>query len=149
MPEGTKVDELYMELTLAMDSLDSDFALADEKIKSYTAKMRREQNINKIKMDIELNGFDDALKNEEALAAKMKHLNSIINDQKKIIEATKIAYDQSVKAKGADYYQSKRLEDSILKQQKLHMNKVLKLKDLTALMLGKLKKTYYVKKKVY
>ena len=96
MPEGTKVDELYMELTLAMDSLDSDFALADEKIKSYTAKMRREQNINKIKMDIELNGFDDALKNEEALAAKMKHLNSIINDQKKIIEASKIAYYKSV-----------------------------------------------------
>ena len=119
MPEGTKVDELYMELTLAMDSLDSDFALADEKIKNYTAKMRREQNINKIKMDIELNGFDDASKNEEALAAKMKHLNSIINDQKKIIEATKIAYDQSTKAKGADYYQSKRLEDSILRQQKV------------------------------
>ena len=118
MPESTKVDELYMELTLAMDSLDSDFALADEKIKNYTAKMRREQNINKIKMDIELNGFDDASKNEEALAAKMKHLNSIINDQKKIIEATKMAYDQSVKAKGADYYQSKRLEDSILRQQK-------------------------------
>jgi autonomous glycyl radical cofactor GrcA len=116
--EGTKVDSLYLELGIDTDSFDADFAAANKKVTEAAKKITRDQKLNKIKMDIELSGIDDADKSTVGLTARLDHLNKIMQTQKTLIEVVNQGYMETARLKGADAGLSKLLEERLLREQK-------------------------------
>ncbi len=118
MAKGTKVDELYLQLSLDMSDLEKGVAGADKKVTDLSRKLNTELKFNKIKADIELAGIDNAERSIKGLKVQFESLTRSVEIQQKRVEIAAALHSKAVKELGENGQGVKLLESRYLQEQK-------------------------------
>lgn len=112
------IDELYVSLGLDISEFERDFAVADRKWQQAASKLSSNTRMAKLKMEVDMAGFDKADKSIAALNARLKGLNAVYNDQFKVMRVTQQTWQEAVRKYGAAAKESQRLEMRYLREKK-------------------------------
>lgn len=116
--KGISVDELYASIGLDISELDSDFIDADKTVKQNLARLRSESNTIKLKMDVDIASLGNNASQTDVLRIKEQALTEQLHMQQQALILVQREYENTVKAKGANSYESQRLQDNYLREQK-------------------------------
>lgn len=117
MSTGTRIERLYLSLGLDLTEFDTDMAGAQAHVRTASAQLSRSLRLQRLRMDVDLAGVDDADSSLRGLGVRLGHLQSQLSTQRNQVTLLNHAYQESVRQLGANAAASRRLEERLLREQ--------------------------------
>ena len=117
--------KLYEELGRSIKDVsksinDIDNAKSTEAINLKLQRLKNMAEKQQLKTDIKLTGIDSATNSAEALQVKLKGLNKQLRIQEQTVKTVDVAYQEMVKAHGANSAVAQSAENRLLREKKLY-----------------------------
>lgn len=114
---ATKIDELFVSLGLDMTEFERDYAAAQKHVNQAAAQLNRDARLVKMRMEIEMLGYNNADQSLRALAARAGYLTQQIDTQRKVVMLANQAYTEAVRKYGEANIASQRLQERLTREQ--------------------------------
>lgn len=113
MAEGKSVGGLYMRLGLSLDELQSGFIAAEKTVQQNIARLNRENNLVRLRADIEISGLDAAKDATKILEIQEQALTRQLELQRDKLRLVSAAYREAAQNKNVNEAATQKLEASM------------------------------------
>ena len=117
MPTGTRIERLYLSLGLDITEFDRDLAGAQTHVRQATSQLSRDLRMQRLRMEIDLAGVDNAEDSLRGLGVRLEHLRSQMDTQRNTVELLNHAYNESVRLLGANAAALRNLQERLTREQ--------------------------------
>lgn len=117
MADGTRIERLYLSLGLDLSEFDTDLAGAQAHVRQVASGLGRDLRMQRLRMEIDLAGVDNADGSLRGLGVRLGHLNTQMETQRNTVALLNRAYQESVRQLGADATASQRLQERLTREQ--------------------------------
>ena len=116
MAKGKSLDTLYINLGLNLSELQTDFIQADKTVNENLAKLNRENNLIKLRMQVETAGLDPAKDAAKILEIQTKGLNEQLRIQQDRLKIATANWRQTAQVQGQASTAAQRAEQVMLRE---------------------------------
>ena len=116
MAKGNSLESLYITLGLDVSQLTSDFIAADKTVAENMAKINRESNLLKLRMQVDTGNLDPVKDAAQILAIKTQILNEQLAMQKDRVKMASAAWSEVSKKMGYTSTQTQKAEAAMLRE---------------------------------
>ena len=117
MSTGTRIERLYLSLGLDLTEFDTDLAGAQAHVRTASSRLNRDLRLQRLRMEIDLAGVDNADNSLTGLGTRLGHLNTQLGTQRNQVTLLNHAYQESVRQLGADAAASRNLQERLTREQ--------------------------------
>jgi len=117
MPSGTRIERLFLSLGLDITEFDRDLAGAQQHVRQATASLGRDLRMQRLRMEIELAGINNADSSVRGLGVRLGHLKTQMETQRNSVALLNHAYQESVRQLGANAAASRNLQERLTREQ--------------------------------
>ncbi len=116
MAKGNSLESLYITLGLDVSQLTSDFIAADKTVAENMAKINRESNLLKLRMQVDTGNLDPVKDAAQILAIKTQILNEQLAMQKDRVKMASAAWNEASQKLGYTATQTQKAEAAMLRE---------------------------------
>ena len=116
MAKGTSIEALYFSLGLDISELGTDFIAAEQTVNQNLARLNRENNLIRMRMQVETAGLDPVKEAHKIIEIQTKSLNRQLQIQKDRLALATATWQDYMRNQGAAATVTQRAEQAMLRE---------------------------------